>query len=89
MTFYFKRFWEEITGDILTDNWGTSTYYFETDENGGVIRQLEIFANGKRLKYTTDYSQDEYGGLSEVSLDLTEFENFKITKTEFENSWQQ
>ena len=88
MAHYFKRFWEETTGDTLTDHWGTSIYYFETDENGEVLRQLEIFANGKRLKYTPDNLQDEYGGLSEIPLDLTEFENFKITKNEFDNAWQ-
>ena len=86
---YFKRYWNETTGDTLTNAWGTSTYYFETEENGDVLRQLEVFANGRRLKYTSDYVQDKYGGLSEVPLDLTEFEKFKTTKNEFENAWQQ
>jgi hypothetical protein len=74
MTLYFKRFWDETTGDTITDDWETSTYYFETDEIGDVLQQLEVFANDKRLKYTPENMQDEYGGLSKVFLDLYEFE---------------
>ncbi len=89
MTFYFKRFWDETTGDPLTDSWGTSTFYFETDESGEVLRQLQIFSNGSRLKYDANNLQDEYGALSDALLDLAEFEEYKITKNEFDKAWQQ
>lgn len=89
MTRYFKRFWDETTGDELTDTWGTSAWYFETTKDGEVLRQLEIFANGQRLKYSEDHIEDEYGGLADQSLDMIEFEDFKITKEEFESVWEQ
>ena len=37
---YFKRPWPESTGEPSTDQWGYSTYYFETDAAFAVIRQL-------------------------------------------------
>jgi hypothetical protein len=89
MKFYFKRPWNETTGDPLTDSWGTATYFFETDLNGNVLRQLEVYEKGRRLKYAPDYSQDDYGGLSEVPLNLEEFKEFEITKREFEDKWRQ
>ncbi|TWI79337.1 hypothetical protein IQ13_3741 [Lacibacter cauensis] len=88
MTFnYFKRFWDESTGDPLTDSWGTSTYYFETDSNGEVLRQIEVYENGKVLKYDQNNVEDEYGALSNNTLDVDEFKDFKIEKTEFEEVW--
>jgi len=89
MNRYFKRPWDETTGDLSTDDWGSSVYYFETDQTGDVLRQLEVFTNSRRLKYTTEYLQDEYGGLSEVPLDLDEFKEFEISKDEFEKEWFQ
>ena len=70
---YYKRDWDETTGSELTDGWGTSTFYFETDEEGEVTRQMQVFKNGKILKYDTKYIEDRFGGLSEVSLDGEEF----------------
>jgi len=89
ITRYFKRPWDDTTGAPLTDDWGTSVFYFETNLTGEVLRQLEVFANGKRIKYTTDYLEDEYGGLSEVPLDLVEFKGYEIAKDEFEEAWLQ
>lgn len=87
MNRYFKRPWEETTGDPLTDEWGTSVYYFETNQAGVVLRQIEVYANGKRLKYSLENLQDEYGGLSEVPLELEEFEEHSISENEFEAAW--
>ncbi len=87
MNLYFRRAWDDITSDPLTEDWGTSTYYFETGQNGKVFRQLEVYANGKRLKYTSEHLQDKFGGLSVVPLDLAEFGEFQITKNEFEEAW--
>ena len=47
---YFKKFWNETTGDEVTDSWGNSTYYFETDENLNVLKQVQIFENKKTTK---------------------------------------
>ncbi|CAM3693789.1 hypothetical protein SPPR111872_15070 [Sphingobacterium prati] len=48
---YFKKFWNDNIGDELTDSWGNSSYYFETDLNLNVIKQLQLFQNGRILKY--------------------------------------
>lgn len=84
---YFKRCWEESTGDPLTDAWGTSTYYFETDENAEVLRQVQLFENGNKLKYDQIKMDDEIGGLSDVDLDFEEFAGCKIGQLEFEEIW--
>jgi uncharacterized protein (DUF433 family) len=85
---YYKRFWEESTGNELTNSWGCSTYYFETEANFAVLRQMEIFENGQVLKYNTEYLDDKFGGLSEVPLDFEDFEPYRITRDEFETRWQ-
>ena len=87
LSLYFKRDWNESTGNKLTDSWGHSTYYFETDPNGNVLRQIESYENGNKLKYDQDHFLDDYGGLSDQSLDLEEFNDFKIEKEEFEKAW--
>jgi uncharacterized protein (DUF433 family) len=87
-TFYYKRYWDETTGDEFTDSWGTSKYYFETDSSFFVLRQIQIFENGQILKYEKEYLEDKYGGLSEIPLDDYEFKEFQIKKDEFEQMWQ-
>ena len=87
MTYYFKRDWDETTGEPLTDSWGTSTYYFETTDLGEVLRQIQVFSNGQKLKYDTTKLEDQYGGLSDIPLDLEEFEKFRIAKDDFEKPW--
>lgn len=84
---YYKRVWEETIGEELTNSWGTSTYYFETDEDGNVVRQVQVFENGNGLKYGENFLQDEYGGLAEKTLDLAEFESHTIDQLEFEKVW--
>jgi uncharacterized protein (DUF433 family) len=84
---YFKREWNGTTGGELTDSWGTSTYYFETDDEGNVNRQLEIFQNGKVLKYDTEYIEDKFGGLSQVPLDFEDFDQYRIHAGEFDRLW--
>ena len=86
---YYKRHWDETTGDELTNSWGTSRYYFETDNDNNVVRQIQLFENGKALKYDTEYLDDDFGGLSDQPLDIEEFEEFKTTHSDFENIWQQ
>jgi uncharacterized protein (DUF433 family) len=85
---YFCRPWSETTSEPLTNDWGTSVYYFETDNLMNVLRQLEVFANGRVLKYDTEYTDDQFGGLSEVVLDAQEFAPYKISPKVFEDHWQ-
>ena len=89
MNYYYKRDWEETSGEPLTASWGTSTYFFETSDSGEVLRQVQVFYNGEKLKYDSVRVEDEYGGLADVPLDLNEFEEFKIEKDFFENAWHQ
>lgn len=84
---YFKRNWNETRGDQY-DSWGKSVWFFETDDNGEVLRQIEVYDNGKVLKYDNENSEDEFGMLADQNLDLTEFNEFTIEKEEFENNWK-
>ena len=84
---YFKKFWDETTGEDLTDSWGNSTYYFETDLDYNVIKQIQIFENGKVLKYDGKNLEDEYGALADQKLGMEEFENNQIEVMEFKDLW--
>jgi hypothetical protein len=84
---YYKRNWNETRGDQY-NSWGKSIWYFETNNNGEVLRQIEAYDNGKVLKYNNQNIEDEYGGLADQNLDLTEFVEFSIEKEEFENKWK-
>ncbi len=83
---YFKRKWAERRGDEF-DNWGIAHYYFETDNNGQPIRQIENYENGVVLKYDNAKPIDDYGQLSSHSLDLIEFSDFEIHSDEFNSEW--
>lgn len=84
---YYKRNWNETRGDQY-DSWGKSIWYFETGNNGEVLRQIEAYENGKVLKYDNQNIEDEFGGLADQNLNLTEFVEFSIEKEEFENKWK-
>ena len=83
---YFKRAWNDTRGDNY-DYWGTSIWYFETEKNGVVIRQIEVYENGPSTKYCMANKKDKYGELSWYPLDLVNFQSFKIKKIEFERVW--
>ena len=85
-TRYFKRYWNESPSGARGD-WGSSWWYFETDDAGVVIRQVEIYERGPKLRYSEAHQEDEFGGLSEVALDLTEFAQFGIAAEDFERVW--
>jgi hypothetical protein len=86
MAGYFKRSWDETRGDEF-DSWGTSVWYFELDEEGFPVRQIELYENGNRLKYDSGKSFDDYGGMGDQALDLIEFQEYRIQKEEFEMEW--
>ncbi len=51
------------------------------------IKQIEIYSNGKVLKYDEANPEDKYGFLGDQELDLDEFKEFTISKDEFESIW--
>lgn len=83
---YFKRRWDEQRGDHFND-WGLSWWYFETDADGSVVRQIERYDSGAVLRYDQSHLDDDFGKLCEVPLDLDEFAAFEITLEEFEEAW--
>ena len=84
---YFKKNWEETTGDELTDDWGVSIFYFETDKSLNVLKQIQIFENGNILKYDELNNEDEFGAMADQSLEEEEFLDCEISKEEFYNIW--
>ena len=85
---YFKRKWDETRGDEF-DNWGTSIWYFETDLSGLPTKQIEVYQNGRALKYDQSKQEDEFGGLGDQVLDLDEFSEFEISQSEFKKVWNE
>jgi hypothetical protein len=83
---YFKRHWGESHGDEH-DDWGTSTWYFETGPDMWPTRQIQVYADGRVLHYDRQHIEDAFGGLSEAALDATEFATFAIARSEFEQMW--
>jgi Cysteine-rich CPCC len=84
---YFKRYWNETTGDPKTDAWGTSWYYFETDAQGDVSKQIVVYKKGGMQKYSQLHLEDAYGGLSEKALDLSDNGYEKMSKSDFFKLW--
>ena len=83
---YFKHYWDESRGDKF-DAWGKSWWFFETDEAGNVLRQIEKFESGVILRYDKSNSEDEFGGLAEKPVDADEIGGSKIDRQEFEREW--
>lgn len=84
--YYFKKEWDETTGEELTESWGKSVYYFETDLQFNVVRQIQIFKSGKAIKYDLEYVDDKFGGLAESPIELDGFNT--INESEFDNLWE-
>ena len=84
---YVKRYWDESTGEIWTNYWGTSTFYFELDDDGTVLRQVQEFERQQYLKYELDYPDDKLGALTEVPIDPTELDFKEIPQALFEEKW--
>jgi hypothetical protein len=83
---YYKYKWNELRGDKF-DSWGFSLWYFEIGEDDFPNRQIEIYENGKKLKYSENYLEDKYGKLGDQKLVLSEFDGVVCTKIEFEKNW--
>jgi hypothetical protein len=85
-TLYYKRHFDESRIE-KSETWGTCDYYFESNQNGEILRQIEVYENGKRLKYSEELIEDEFGFLADQNIDLSEFEQFTINKKDFEYQW--
>ncbi|SCZ00825.1 MULTISPECIES: hypothetical protein [Flavobacterium] len=86
-THYYKRHFDEIRFEN-SEKWGTCDYYFEIDQNGEILRQIEVYKNGKKLKYSKQFLEDEFGFLADQPIEVSEFKNFEINKSDFEYQWQ-
>jgi hypothetical protein len=86
---FYRRRWDETRGDEF-DSSGHSLWYFDTDDEGRPIRQVELYDAGRVLRYSPGHSEDRYGSLGQVSLyDSDEdWSTFEITEVEFERVWR-
>lgn len=85
---YLRRRWDDSRGDEF-DGWGHSVWYFEVDDGGWPVRQVEAYDAGAVLRYGPDREEDQYGGLGQVSLDDPEedWSAHMIGRDEFECAW--
>jgi Domain of unknown function (DUF5071) len=83
---YFKRFWAENRGDAYS-SWGESWWFFETDSDGVILRQIEEYANGIVQCYDLISPNNRFGGLGELPLLLDEFKEYDIFREDFESVW--
>jgi hypothetical protein len=85
LTFY-KRRWDECRSDEHSA-WRGCVYYFEVAPDGTAMRQMEIYDNGTLLQYHADHIEDAFGFLTNLTIDLSEFSGFSISRDEFETAW--
>jgi hypothetical protein len=86
---FYRRRWEETRGDEF-DGWGYSFWYFETDDTGWPVRQVEVYDAGHVLRYGPGHEEDRYGALGQVSIHDCgdDWSIFEITGVEFERIWR-
>jgi hypothetical protein len=85
---YFARDWSESRGDSH-DAWGASRWFFETNDQGQVLRQVEVYDRGPTLRYDREHVEDAQGHLSEKPLDLDEFREFETDAETFASAWSE
>ncbi len=83
---YYKRFWNELRGDMYT-GWGKSWWYFETAPVGTILKQIEEYENGIVQCYDLITPENSYGGLGKLPLPLDEFREYGIYKEDFDSVW--
>ncbi|MEU0963601.1 hypothetical protein ABZ328_29260 [Micromonospora aurantiaca] len=85
---FYQRRWDESRGDEF-DAWGHSVWYFEVDDDGWPVRQVEVYDRGPVLRYGPGHEADQYGGLGQASLDDPEedWSPFVVTRDAFEHVW--
>ena len=85
---FYRRRWDESRGDAF-DAWGHSVWYFEVDDAGWPVRQVEVYDTGPVLRYGPEHEEDQYGGLGRASLNDPEgdWSQFVVTRDVFERVW--
>jgi hypothetical protein len=84
---YYHRRWDEDRGDSHAD-WGGSEWWFEVEDDGTVLRQIEIYDRGPIKRYSTENAEDSDGRMAAIPLELAEFAPFETMRDEFEMSWE-
>ncbi|GAB4475935.1 MAG: hypothetical protein Kow00124_17550 [Anaerolineae bacterium] len=70
-------------------NWGSLTLMYEVDEEGEVLRQIEVYKSGRVLFYDQEHEEDEYGSLSEPLHEHERYmRQFEISSKDFERAWR-
>lgn len=82
---YFKRSYGQVIQRFNKDWSAVDWYYFEVDETNYAEKQIQKTYEGKVFKHDTNNLDDEFGGLAEGELEISEYE--AITKEEFYNLW--
>lgn len=84
---YIKIEWNELREEPFND-WGTSTFYLEIDEEGFPSRQIEEYENGAVLKYDEQKTHDSLGMLGDQKIESYEINKLQISKADFEERWR-
>ena len=56
---FYARQWDETAPGHR--HWGRSRWLFEVDQNGEVLRQVEVYDGGQVLRYDRDHFEDDFG----------------------------
>ena len=70
---YFRRRWDEA--EVV--------YFFATDETGLVREQVEVYDDGRVLRYDEARPSDAHGSLSDQRLDLAELAAHEIDEATY------
>lgn len=84
---YYKIKWNDTRGDEY-DNWGKSNWYLELDYENYPMRQIEVYDNGKRLKYHSEMNNDAFGKLGDQPIEINEVNGIELSLSEFERQWK-
>src|SRR5579859_5013876 len=67
--------------------WGQSAIYYETNEEGFVIRQIQLFEAGQVLAYDSSHYFDDFGRLEGSDIWAAQPQTVSITEKEFCRVW--
>jgi len=86
---FIKHFKRSIDGDDIVERpagWGRSAIYFETSEEGFVIRQIQTFESGVVLAYDDSHYRDDYGWRWEIDIHPEPPVTVPVTSKEFQTA---